>query len=107
MYSPSLVRLCRSVALFVLLGSTARADEPPPRIANRPVVPGVLLLKMQERREEPTGSGQLKASERIAEWKVAETAIIICDMWDDHHCKMAAHRSGLRRPRRAGDVQFW
>jgi nicotinamidase-related amidase len=54
---------------------------------------------MQERREEPAGSGQIKASERIAEWKVAETAIIICDMWDDHHCKMAAQRVGAMAPR--------
>src|SRR5438874_2186249 len=33
------------------------------------------------------------------EWPVAETAIIICDMWDDHFCKMAAQRVGVMAPR--------
>jgi hypothetical protein len=26
---------------------------------------------------------------------VGETAIIVCDMWDDHHCKIAAQRVGV------------
>ena len=30
---------------------------------------------------------------------MAETAIIVCDMWDDHHCKIAAQRVGVMAPR--------
>ena len=47
----------------------------------------------------PAGSGVVKVSERMAEWQVAETAIIVCDMWNDHHCKIAAQRVGVLAPR--------
>jgi nicotinamidase-related amidase len=30
---------------------------------------------------------------------VAKTAVIICDMWDDHYCKSAAQRVGVMAPR--------
>ena len=33
------------------------------------------------------------------EWKASETAIIICDMWSDHPCKMAAQRVADMAPR--------
>jgi nicotinamidase-related amidase len=68
-------------------------------VPNRPKVPGVLQLRLRERREVPGGSGKTTAFERVADWKVAETAIIICDMWDDHHCKMAAQRVAVMAPR--------
>ncbi|HVR87705.1 MAG TPA: protein-signal peptide and transmembrane prediction, partial [Planctomycetota bacterium] len=29
---------------------------------------------------------------RVVAWKPAETAFIVCDMWDDHWCKGAARR---------------
>jgi nicotinamidase-related amidase len=32
-------------------------------------------------------------------WKPAETAIIICDMWDSHTCKGAAKRVGVMAPK--------
>jgi nicotinamidase-related amidase len=69
------------------------------RIANRPKVPGKLRLNLRERREDPKGSGQFKAVERSVDWDVAATSIIVCDMWDDHHCKIAAQRVGVMAPR--------
>jgi hypothetical protein len=74
-------------------------DKKEVRVANRPKVPGKLLLHLRERREEPEGSGKIEVTERTTEWEVSETAIIICDMWDDHHCKLAAQRVGLMAPR--------
>lgn len=41
----------------------------------------------------------MKVVERTVDWEVEETAIIVCDMWDDHHCKIAAQRVGLMVPR--------
>jgi nicotinamidase-related amidase len=32
------------------------------------------------------------ASEKTAQWPANKTALIICDMWDDHWCKSAARR---------------
>jgi nicotinamidase-related amidase len=75
------------------------ADKEQPTLANRPKVPGTLLLHLRERREEPKGSGKSQVVERTVEWQVAETAVIICDMWDDHHCKIAAQRVGVMVPR--------
>ena len=71
------------------------ADAVPPQVAIRPVVPGLLRVQLRDRREEPAGSGTVKVRERTVDWQVAETAIIVCDMWDDHHCKIAAQRVGV------------
>ncbi len=98
--------LAAAAAVACLFGVSGAAKEQPRaadkkavRIANRPRVPGKLVLHLRERREEPKGSGKIKVVERTTEWNVAETAIIVCDMWDDHHCKMAAHRVGVMAPR--------
>src|SRR5205807_4850375 len=40
-----------------------------------------------------------KIEERSATWDAQKTALIICDMWDDHWCKSAARRvAELARP---------
>ena len=46
---------------------------------------GVLQLKLRSR----DASG---ISEKAAAWNTSQTALIICDMWDDHWCKSAARR---------------
>ena len=35
-----------------------------------------------------------KTVEKKVEWEASKTALIICDMWDDHWCKSAARRVG-------------
>jgi nicotinamidase-related amidase len=67
---------------------------------NRPKVPGVLRLTFRERK--PDAAGNLAPVERTVDWNVAETAIIVCDMWNDHHCKIAAQRVGVMAPRMNG-----
>jgi nicotinamidase-related amidase len=79
--------------------ATGAADPADASITNRPRVPGVLRLHLRERREEPAGSGTVHVRERTMDWHVAETAIIVCDMWDDHHCQIAAQRVGVMAPR--------
>ena len=44
-------------------------------------------------------NGKVASVERRVEWKVSETAIIVCDMWDGHYCKSAAQRVGVMAPR--------
>src|SRR5262245_10139953 len=96
-----------AAVLATVFFATAMAGDPPPatppapgdaRIANQPKVPGTLRLNVRERREEPKGSGRFKVVERTLDWEAGETAIIVCDMWDDHHCKWAAHRVGVMVP---------
>src|SRR5262249_25584316 len=38
--------------------------------------------------------GQFVLVEKKAEWDPKKTALIVCDMWDDHWCKNAARRVG-------------
>jgi nicotinamidase-related amidase len=83
--------------MLYTVAQTQQKQEVP--LANRPKVPGKLRLHLRERREEPRKSGQVKVVERTVDWDVAETAIIVCDMWDDHHCKIAAQRVGVMAPR--------
>jgi hypothetical protein len=33
------------------------------------------------------------------DWDPARTAVVICDMWDAHHCVSATHRSAEMAPR--------
>jgi nicotinamidase-related amidase len=82
--------------LFVPL---APAEKPTDSVPNRPVVPGKLRLHPRERREVAKGSGKFKMVERQVDWNVSETAIIVCDMWDDHYCKGAAQRVKVMVPR--------
>ena len=37
--------------------------------------------------------------ERTATWDPARTAVVICDMWDKHHCPDATERVGEMAPR--------
>lgn len=78
----------------ISLGDKADALEP-----NRPKVPGKIRLTLRERQETAPKSGQFKVSERNVDWDASETAIIVCDMWDDHHCKSAAQRVGVMAPK--------
>ena len=76
------------------------APKPPEEIvANRPKVPGTLRLSVRERKETASGSKRFRAAERTVEWAAAETAIVSCDMWDDHYCKSSAQRVGVMVPR--------
>ena len=104
----STLALVPAVVLGAVLFSAAKPGDPPPapraaprevRLANQPKVAGTLRLNARERREERKGSGKFKVIERTLDWEVAETAIVVCDMWDDHHCKIAAQRVGVLVPR--------
>jgi len=63
-------------------------------LPNRPKLAGTLRLRARSRVEEPPGSGTLRVQMATLDWKVSESAIVICDMWDDHWCKSAARRVG-------------
>lgn len=94
--------------VWVTLVTTLFAADPKPAatepltsapVANRPKVAGTLRLQLRSRRETNPKSGNFTQAEAIAEWKTAETAIIICDMWDNHYCQLAAQRVDAMAPR--------
>ncbi len=49
-----------------------------------------LNLTLRSRAKDAAG----KAEEKKVGWDASRTALIICDMWDDHWCKSAARRVG-------------
>lgn len=62
----------------------ARGDELP------------LELSSQHR---DTNSGTWKSQTRNEQWKAAKTAVIVCDVWDKHHCLKAVRRLEEFAPR--------
>jgi nicotinamidase-related amidase len=98
-----MTRRCFTLLLPILLAGCAdpapkpAADESP--IPNRPKVAGKFRLTLRERKPNPAKKDQFDIRERAIEWDVSKTAIIVCDMWDDHYCKSAAERVGVMAPR--------
>lgn len=55
-----------------------------------------LMIKTRSRPQ--NSAGEYKPVTKTEEWKPQETAIIVCDMWDDHTCKQAAKRVAEMAP---------
>jgi nicotinamidase-related amidase len=69
-------------------------------LPNRPRVPGTLSLRARRRVAEPgTSKGKSRVSESVVRWEVAQTALILCDMWDAHTCSLSAQRVAALAPR--------
>lgn len=67
--------------------------------ANLALAAPVLQLTLQKRVETKPGSGEFRVTATAEKWDAAKTAIIVCDMWDLHHCKNAVKREGELAPR--------
>jgi nicotinamidase-related amidase len=51
-----------------------------------------LQLTLRSRVVSPTNANSYTVMESNVTWNPRQTALIICDMWDDHWCKSAARR---------------
>ncbi len=58
-----------------------------------------LSLTLRKRVETKAGSGRFHAIVASAQWDTKKTAIIVCDVWDSHHCLNAVRRVGEMAPR--------
>ncbi|HUT87888.1 MAG TPA: hypothetical protein VMY37_00185 [Thermoguttaceae bacterium] len=89
-----------AMALVGALALPLAADEAGTEmLPNRPKVPGVLRLRLRERKPAAADSEVFKMVERTVDWEVSKTAIIVIDMWDGHYCRSAAQRVGVMAPR--------
>ncbi|HWG42453.1 MAG TPA: ThuA domain-containing protein [Gemmataceae bacterium] len=61
--------------------------------------PATLSLTLRKRVETTPGSGRFHTIVQPAKWDAKKTAIIVCDMWDLHHCLNAVRRAGEMAPR--------
>ena len=73
----TLLRHLTALFLLVLLTGPLMAEE-------------MLTLTMRSRAKDAPATEVTKT----VEWEAARTALIVCDMWDDHWCKSAARRVG-------------
>ncbi len=90
------------IAMFpgALAAATAQTPRSPEAAApNRPKVAGTLSLRTRRRDDQTAGSGKSRSLERVLRWEVAQTAIILCDMWDTHTCGLSAQRVAAMAPR--------
>ena len=80
-------RFCLTLALL-LLG-----------VAVAPAADSQMNLKLRSRAESKPDSGRFNAVTKDATWDAKQTAVIVCDMWDLHHCLNATKRGGELAPR--------
>ena len=73
------------VAVCLMLASTAAAQSVD------------VMLRYQEPTSE--GSSRFHRLSRSESWPAAQTAVIVCDMWDSHHCVNAVRRVSQLAPR--------
>lgn len=84
-----------AAALFLVM-PTVVGDKTAERVPNRPRVLGKLRLHLREHKKV---DGDFKLVERAVDWDVMETAVIVCDMWDDIYCQAAKRRINVMVPR--------
>src|SRR5579884_4121722 len=58
-----------------------------------------LPLALRKRVETSPGSGRFHTIVQPAKWDAKKTAIIVCDVWDSHHCLNAVRRVEEMAPR--------
>ena len=58
-----------------------------------------LDLRMRSREQIAPDSDRYRAVTKKVSWNPQETAIVICDMWNDHYCRKAARRVAEMAPR--------
>lgn len=56
-------------------------------------------LTLRSRQEQPKDSGRFTVVTRPEKWNPRETAVIVCDVWDLHHCRNAVKRLEEFAPR--------
>ncbi len=61
--------------------------------------PAALQLKLRTRIETSKGSGRYHTLTRAETWDPRKTALIVCDVWDLHHCRNAVRRIAEFAPR--------
>ena len=77
MHPPLLLRALL-LAAFLMTPAFAKAES--------------FFLKMRSQKEVAAGAKRYHTITKRAEWDASRTAVIICDMWDDHYCRNSARR---------------
>ncbi|MEQ8791472.1 MAG: ThuA domain-containing protein [Pirellulaceae bacterium] len=81
------------LALCPLAAFSAPAAEPEAK------APQTLDFRLRYRQETSPQSGRFHALTRDEKWRPEQTAVVVCDMWDLHHCLNATRRGAEVAPR--------
>lgn len=60
---------------------------------------GAWELRLRHQVERTRGEGRYHQVERVERWDPRKTVVIVCDMWDSHHCYRAVQREKEFAPR--------
>lgn len=82
-----------SLCLIVSLPLTIEAQKSPKTAVQK------INISLEKRVPSDLEKGAFMIVNEIQQWDPSETAIIICDMWDQHWCKGATSRVGELAPR--------
>lgn len=58
-----------------------------------------LTFEFRRQSETAPGSGSYQSLVQPGTWAASRTALVVCDMWDDHYCRNAARRVAEMAPR--------
>ncbi|MSU35306.1 MAG: c-type cytochrome [Pedosphaera sp.] len=58
-----------------------------------------ITLHTRARTQSEADATSLKVIEKQVDWDASRTAVVVCDMWDRHHCPDATERVGEMAPR--------
>lgn len=59
----------------------------------------LVLLHTRSRASASTNTHDFSVAEKTVQWDPTRTAVVVCDMWDQHHCPDATARVGEMAPR--------
>ena len=79
--------ICIATVLIGFMASPCFAD------------PTEIKVSLRSQTPDPAKSDAYTTQQRDEVWKTAETAVIVCDMWDSHHCYRAVLRENQMVPR--------
>src|SRR5438045_6614065 len=79
---------CLALACLLILKST-----------QAPTTAQVLELHARQRQPVAGATNQFQIREEVMRWEPHQTAVIICDMWDQHWCQGATARVSEMAPR--------
>ncbi len=85
MISPRLLRWWWMMVLVLGLGTSACAES--------------LTLSTRSRIRSVRNTNDWGIHHATAQWESTRTAVVVCDMWDKHHCPDATERVGEMAPR--------
>ena len=93
----SMIRPRRLTLVFIGIALISLPDEAAAQKISERETP--LMLALRSRVEFPDSGGACRVVDVAEAWKPNATAIIVCDMWDLHHCLNAVRRETELAPR--------